>query len=292
MCGVRTTWRMPSSGWSGGSRSPSKWSSPAPERWPVRRASPSPSRSCSAARAELRYTAPGLHRPEPGAAHEAERLGRRRRVHADDVGFGEHLVERGVGGVGGVGVERDHPHPQTLEAPSGGASDRPEADDADGLSGELPGPEPLVGDRPVDEHPVGAQVGVGGDDATGHREEQGHGELGHGIGVASRCSQHRDAPGGRRGDIDVGRVAAGGADGAQRSVEHLALHRVGLGDDHRGAELVDPRGERGWVEQVHRRGVEPGLVVHLAQLAQAIEARAPTGGGDERDRSIAGSPSI
>ena len=112
--------------------------------------------------------------------------------------------------------------PEALEAPLRGPAHRAEADDAGGPPGDLPGAVALVGDGAVVEDRAGAHVAVAGDDVAGDGEEQGDGHLGDAVGVAARGVQHRDALVGGAGDVDVGGVAPGRADGPQRQVEHRA----------------------------------------------------------------------
>ena len=78
-------------------------------------------------------------------------------------------------------------------------ADRAQPDQAGRPAGQLPGPEALVGDGAVLVDLARADVGVGGHHAAGGGEEQRHGQLGHGVGVATRGTEHGyPGRGGRR----------------------------------------------------------------------------------------------
>ena len=146
----------------------------------------------------------------------------------------------------------------------------------------LPGPEPLVGDRAVAEHLAGAHVVVGGEEVTGDGEQQTDRQLGHAVGVAAGRVEHRDAGRGGPGDVDVGGVAAGGADGHERQVEHGALHLVGLAHDDGGALGPGPFGQVGGAVEAQRLVVDPRIEDDVGDLGQPVGARPPEGCGDER----------
>ena len=78
---------------------------------------------------------------------------------------------------------------------------------------------------------------------------------------------------GRRRDVHVRRVASRRADDPQRPLEHLALHEVGLADQNRRTQLVDPLGEFGAIPDAHRRVVEPRIELDVAHLSQLLEPR-------------------
>ena len=92
------------------------------------------------------------------------------------------------------------------------------------------------------------------------------------------------------GDVDVGRVAAGRADGDEREVEHRPAAAVGLGDDDVGADLGDAGGEVVGAEEAHRAGRagDPRLLHDLAEGAQRVEAGAAQrrGGEDLQGREV------
>ena len=184
-------------------------------------------------------------------------------------------------GVGGVRVVGDDPHAEPLEPPLGRPPDRAEADEARGPARELPGPEALVGDRPVAVRLALAHVAVGLDDAPVHGEQQRDGELGDRVGVAARGAQHRDPLAGRGRDVDVVRVAAARPDGAQRQVEDRPLDRVGLDDEQVGALGRDPFGELLAVVHAQRVLLDPRVVDDLGEPLERVEALAPERRGDE-----------
>ena len=206
-------------------------------------------------------------------AHQPERLGRDGGVHRHDVGLGQQVVEA-VGGVVGERVAGDHAHAEALEAPAGGPADGAQPDEAGGAAGELPAAEALVGDRAVAVHLALAHVAVGGDEVAGDGEQEADGELGHAVGVAPGRPQHGDALGGGAGEVDVGGVAAGRADGDEREVEHRAAALVGLADEDRGAELGGACGELLLVVEAERLLVDPRVDDELAELLAGRRPRA------------------
>ena len=224
------------------------------------------------------------HRGEGVLVHQAQRLGRRRRVHGDDVGLGQQGVERVVGGVVGVRVERDHGHAESLEAPLHRPAHRTEPDQPGGSPGDLPGPVALVRDRAAAVEIAGAHLAVGHHHVAGGGEQQGDGHLRDPVGVAPGRAQHRDAARRGAGDVDVGGVAAGRADDLQGTIEDLAHDEVGLADQDGGADLVDPLGQLGAVPDAQRVLVDPRVVGDRAQLLQPVEPFAPARRGDQRDR--------
>ena len=129
-------------------------------------------------------------------------------MERDDVGLGEQLVEA-VAGLVVVRVVRDDVEPESFETPLQGPGDGAEPDQAGGLPGHLPRPEPLVGDRAVAKRLARPDIRVGGYQVAGGREKQGDRHLGDGVGIAAGGVEHRDARFGGTGDVDVVRVAAG-----------------------------------------------------------------------------------
>ena len=183
-------------------------------------------------------------RGELRRADHPERLGRRRGVHRHDVGLGEQVVERSWVASSRTGRSEITRMPRPSSRHSRGPADRAEADEAGGAAGQLPGPVALVGDRAVAEHLAGSRTS-----RSARQEVAVDGEQQRDVISATPSAlrpgrvQHGDAGCGGRRDVDVGRVAAGRADGPQRPLEHLALHEVGLADEDGGAELVDPLGQ-------------------------------------------------
>ena len=156
----------------------------------------------------------GLH--QVGAAEDVLGLLGERRVHGDEVGARQHLVERRLldaellgALVGQEGIVGDHAH---LEADGALGDDRADVaatDQAQRLEAELGAHEavllPLAG--------LGRGVGVG--DLAGHGEHQGDGVLGGGDGVAVGRVHDHDAVRGGRLDVDIVDADAGAADDLQ-----------------------------------------------------------------------------
>ena len=138
---------------------------------------------------------------------------------------------------------RDDAHAEPFEAPARGAADSAEADEPRRPARQLPGPEALVGDRPVPVDLALAHVPIGAHEAAVHGEEERDGQLGDGVGVAARRPQHGDTAGGGGGDVDVVRVATAGADGREGELEDRALDGVALDDDHVRTFTFDALGE-------------------------------------------------
>ena len=214
-------------------------------------------------------------------------LGGDHRVHRHHVGLGEEVVEA-VGGFGVVRVVRDHAHPESFEPPLRGSAHGTEADEAGGLTRELPGPEPLVGDRAVAPDLAGAHVEVGPDDTAVHREQQRDGHLGDAVGVAARGAQHRDARGGGGRDVDVRRVAATRTDRAERQVEHGALHGVALDDEEVGALGDDAFRELLGLVEAERAVVDPRVEHDVGEAFERLETLTAEGGGHEGAPAYAG----
>ena len=66
----------------------------------------------------------------------------------------------------------------------------------------------------------------------------------------------------------------------------LAAHEVGLADEDGRPDLVDALGQLPAVPDAQRVLVDPGILVHVAQLAQPVEPRPADRGGDEGDGSV------
>ena len=277
MCGVRTTWGNVVSGWSVARCSPSKWSSPAAR---------------DLARGQRGHErvgvvdlGPGRVQVDDAVAHFGERIGvdhpgrllRHRRVHGDDVGLGQQLVE-GAGGVGGVGVVGEDVHAEAAQAPAQRAPHRPEPDQADRLAGQLPGPVALVGDLPVAVDLAFPHVAVGRDDAAGGGEEKGDGQLGHGVGVASRGTQHGHPGRGGGRHVDVGGITAAAAHGENGLLVEVGAADVALDDHDVGALRRRPLGQLGGVVDAERGLVQPRIEDEIRQLVQQVEAGTAHGG--------------
>ena len=162
-------------------------------------------------------------------------------------------------------------HAEPFEPPLRGPTDRAQADQAGGLAGELPGPEPLVGDGAVAPDLARADVEVGPHDAAVHGEEERDGHLGDAVGVAAGCTQHRDPRGGGARDVDVGGVTTTCADGAEREVEHRPLHRVALDDQQVGALGDDALGELLGLVEPQRPVVDPGVEHDVGEALERVE---------------------
>ena len=92
---------------------------------------------------------------------------------------------------------------------------------------------------------------------------------------------------GRRGDVDVGRVAAARADREQREVEHRALHRVALDDEQVRALGLDALGELLGAVEAQRAVVDPRVEHDVgAQLAQGLEPVAAERRGHQDLRAV------
>ena len=193
---------------------------------------------------------PGRVQEDDPVAHFGERVGvehpgRLRRhggVDRDDVGLGQQLVE-GARGIGRVRVVGEDIHAEAAQAPAQGTAHRAEPDQADRPAVELPGPVALVRDFAVPVDLAFAHVAVSGDDAAGGGEQQGNGELGHGIGVASRGTQDGYPGRGRGRHIDVGGITAAAADSEDRLLVEVSAADVALDDDDVGALGGRPLGQ-------------------------------------------------
>ena len=224
------------------------------------------------------------HFGEGVGVDHAGRLRRHRGMHGDHVGLGQQLVE-GARGVVRVGVVGQDVHAEAAQAPAQGAAHRTEPDQADGAAVQLPGPVALVGNFAVAVDLAFPHVAVGGDDAAGGGEEQGHGELGHGVGVASRGAQDGDPGGGRGRHVDVGGITAAAAHGHDRLLVEVGPADVALDDDDVGALGRRPLGQLGGVVDAERGLVQPRIEHQIRQLVQQIEAGATHGGGHQSLRA-------
>ena len=187
-----------------------------PTPCPTRSAATRASVSCSCGPRRVEEDHAVAHGGELLGPDHAGGLRGDRGVQRHHVGPLEQLVE-GHGGLVGVGVVGDDLHARGPAAASAGPgprrpgrpvrrSVRPAA---------RPGSVGRGWCRPCRSRP--AHVGVGRDDPPGGGEEQGHRQLGHGVGVAARGPQHRNAGGGGRGHVDVVGVAPAAAHGQERS---------------------------------------------------------------------------
>ena len=152
----------------------------------------------------------GLH--QVGAAENILGLLRERRVHGDEVGPRQHLVERRLlhAKLGGalVAQERIVGHDAHLEADGALRHDRADvaaADQAQRLEAELGAHEAVL--FPL----AGLRRGIGLGHLAGDREHQRDGVLGRGDGVAERRVHHHDAVGGGGLDVDIVDADAGAA---------------------------------------------------------------------------------
>ena len=188
----------------------------------------------------------------------------------------QQLVER-ARGVGRVGVVGEDVHAEAAQAPPQRAPDGAEAHQADGLAGQLPGPVALVGDLAVAVDLALPHVAVRRDDAAGGGEEQGHGQLGHGVGVAAGGPQDGHTGGGGGRHVDVGRVTPAAAHGDDRLLVELGAADVALHDDDGGPLGGDPLGQLGGVVDPQSGLVEPRIEHQIRQLVQQVETGAAHG---------------
>jgi hypothetical protein len=189
-------------------------------------------------------------------ADHARRLLGHRGVHGDHVAALEELIER-TRGVGGVGVIRQDVHAQAAQAPAGGAAHGTQTDEAGRPAGQLPGPVALVGDLPVAVDLARPHVLVGGDQSPRGGEEQGHGQLRHGVGIAAGCAQDGHTGRSRCRHVDVGGVAPTAGDGDDRLLVQLGSTGVTFDHDQVGALGRHPLGQLLRVVDAKLREVEP-----------------------------------
>ena len=147
-----------------------------------------------------------LHLPQLGRTDQPPRLGRQHAVDRDEIGAFEERVEGDqahpvVGGRPGrdVGVVGDERHGEAGGAARHGAADGAEADQAEGLAGEIDAadlgrrPDPAVGPgRPVD-----------CDDPARQADEQRKGVIGHRVRAVFRAVDNHDAARARRREVDI-----------------------------------------------------------------------------------------
>ena len=192
-------------------------------------------------------------RAKPGqglSADQAAGLGGERRVDSEDVRRGEQDVERErpldlqrlQSGVGDVGVEGDHSHPEGPRPQRHFTPDRPEAHDAEGATVQFPADE-LV---PFPLAPL--HRGVGGGEMPEQRKHRSEKEFGHRHGVPGRGVDHGDAEGGGGLQRDVVDPHPGTPDHleAGAATDHLFGDLGGAPDDDR-IVVGDP------LQQVGRR---------------------------------------
>ena len=211
-------------------------------------------------------------------ADETEGLGGLGQVHGDEVGDLEQLVEgqqlhahlRGARGLH-VRVVGDDLHAEGRHALGDQDADAAEADDAEGLLGELDAG--VLGALPL----AVLQRGVGLRDVARGGDEQAAGELGGGDDVGRRGVDDHHAGLGGGGDVDVVQADAGAGDDLQ-----LAGGGDGLGVDlGRGADQdrVDV-GDGGQQLGAVRAVAVPDLEVR----AQGVDGRGRQLFRDEYDR--------
>ena len=137
---------------------------------------------------------------------------------------------------------RGHPHPEAASAPGHGLPDPPEADDPEQGSPQLR-PQQVIRLPAVELAGTHGRVAL--DDPPCRREQQGHGEVGGGVGQHARGVADGDSPPGGGGDVHVvvpDRVDADPAQGGHPGVEDARIDHV----DELRAEDVDGIGaERG-----------------------------------------------
>ena len=103
----------------------------------------------------------------------------------------EQLLEA-VAGLVVVGVVGDDRDAQPRQPPPQRPADGAQAHQACGSPGDFAAAEPLIGDGAVAKHLAGPDIGVGGQQVAGGREQQRDGHLGDGVGIAARRVQNRD----------------------------------------------------------------------------------------------------
>ena len=173
----------------------------------------------------------GLH--QVGAREDVLRLLGERRVHGDEVGARQQLLQRHLldaelrGAL--LAQERvvgDHAHLEADRALGDDRADVAAADQAQRLEAELDAHEAVL--LPL----AGLRAGVGRRDLAGDREHQGDRVLGRGDGVAERRVHHHDAVRRRRLDVDIVDADAGAADDLEllRFRQHLGRDLGGRAD--------------------------------------------------------------
>ena len=206
-------------------------------------------------------------------------------VQRHHVGALEQLVE-GDRRLVGVGVVDDDLHPEAAEPPPQGAADRTESDQADRPAGQLPGPEPLVGD--------GAVLVDVAPRARRRRRPPGRGWRRTAGRPSARPPRRRCAPA-PAGPARPASVAAATSTlfGSPRQL-HTATSGssksgtgapVALDDGDGGALGLHPVGQLLGVVDAQRRLVEPGVEGEVGQLAEEVESRAADRGRHQRLRS-------
>ena len=198
----------------------------------------------------------GLH--QVGARQDVLGLLGERRVHGDEVGARQELLERHLldAELGGalLAQERivgDHPHLQPERALGDDRADIAAADQAQRLEAELGAHEAVL--LPL----AGLGAGVGRGDLAGQREHQRDGMLGGGDGVAERRVHHHDAVRRRRLDVDIVDADAGATDDFQvlRLRQHLGRD-LGRRADREAVVVADDGAQLG--------GFQAGLEVDVA----------------------------
>ena len=175
-------------------------------------------------------------------------------------------------GVRRVGVVGQNVHAEASQAPAQGPSHRAQPDQADRPAVQFPGPVTLVGDLPVPVDLALSHVAVGRDHAARGGEQEGHSELGHGVGVAPRCAQDRDPGSGGRRHVDVGGITAAAGHGQDRLLVEVGAAHVTLDNHDVGAFGRRPLGELVGVVDAEGGLVQPGIEHQIRQFVQQVEA--------------------
>ena len=176
----------------------------------------------------------GLHQCDLALPEQVTRLGLERRVHRDEIRFGEEVVEREVAQPQLAFLAlRDAPRPPIEElhregprAPRDRAPDAPAAaDEAEGLARD---PRALEAHRLSSREGPRAQRAIALDDAPRHGEQQPEMKVGGRLRHDRGNHRHRNAARGRGGDVDVGGRDLHRGDRAQVRVRahHLVVDRV------------------------------------------------------------------
>ncbi len=170
-----------------------------------------------------------LHDGDRGGVDHALGLGGEADVEGEVVGLLEDVVDGDEGDVvlagddgRDEGVVADELHAEAAGATGDFEADAAEADDAECLAAELPGPEGIF-------LPLGLMHGgVGAGDGAGHGDHEAEGELGDGDGVGAGGVHDDDAAVGGGVGVDVVDAYSGAADDAELGG---GLKELGVGLD-------------------------------------------------------------
>ena len=248
----------------------------APPQRPSARASASASSSMTPPRDDVDDADARPGGIEEGLADHADGLGGLDHVEGDEVGGGGEGVEVDqldvelAGPLGGdERVVGDDPHAEGAGPLGDQLADAAQADDAEGLVGQLD-PDPL-GALPAPVH----QGGVGLGDVAGHRQQHGHGVLGGGEDVRLRGVDDHDAP----------RVAASTSTLSRPMPARPTTTRSVPASSTSAVTWVEERMMRAWAPGIASQqllGVQPGL--HVDVVAGGTQGVEPSVGdllGDE-----------